>query len=322
MPSQPTNVYTPATQIGQREDLLDFIKNISPTERPFLSNINTGSRAQAVKVEWQTDVLAAAADNAQLDGQEFSAPAVTPTVRLGNYLQTFFKDVVIAGIAEEINTAGRRSEIAYQTTKMGKEMLNDLEHALTRNYASTAGAAASARHMASAESWITSNVQKAGAADGTSKGWQSGITTAPTDSSTVGAVSTTLLKAAIKGAWSSGGNPRFVLVGPTNKQNISQFSGIATLYKDVPGMGQAMIVDAADLYVSDFGEHMIVPSRFNRGRTVQVLDLECWEVRYLRRIQPIQIAKTGDSIKRKLVMDATLISKQEAGNAKIVDTTG
>lgn len=322
MPSQPTNVFTPATQIGRREDLLDFIKNISPTERPFLSNVRTGPRASAVKVEYQTDALAAAADNAALDGQEFSAPAVTPTVRLGSYLQTFHKDVVVAQIANEIDTAGRRSEISYQMTKKGQEMLNDAEHVMTQNYGSTAGAAASARHLASTESWITTNVQKAGAADGTSKGWQSGITTAPIDSSTVGAVSTTLLKAAIKGAWSSGGNPQFILVGPTNKQTMSGFGGVATLYKDIPGMQQAIIVDAADYYVSDFGQHMIVPSRFCRGRTVQVLDLECWEVRYLRRMTPVQIAKSGDSTKRMLIMDVTLLSKAENANAKIVDTNG
>ena len=317
MPSQPTNVFTGVDLVGGREDLLDMIKNISPTERPFLSGVRTGPRATALKVEWQTDVLAAAADNAQLDGQDFSSPGTTATVRLGNYLQTLSKDVVIAGIVDSLNKAGRRSEINYQVTKLSKELLNDLEHALTRNYASTAGASASARHMASTESWIATSVQKAGGADGTTKGWQSGITTAPADSSTTGAISTTLLKGAISDAWTQGGNPRMILVDAFNKEKISDFPGIATLYKDITN--KATIFDAADVYKSNFGEHMIVPSRFNRGRTVQVLDMQCWEVRYHRRITPIVIGKTGDSLKRKIVLDATLISLQEAASSKIAD---
>ncbi len=320
MPSQPTNLFGPADQIGQREDFLDFIKNISPTERPFLSNIRTGKRAKGVFVEHQTDVIRPAADNAAVDGQDFSSAAVAPTVRIGNYLQTLTENVVVAGISREIDLAGRRDELSYQLTLKGMAMMNDLEHIATNNYASTAGASDSARHMASTESWISSNVQKAGAADGTTKGWASGVVTSPADSSTVGALTSLLLKGAIKACWSAGGNATFVLCGGTNKETMSGFSGVATLYKDVPGMSQAVIVDGADVYVSNFGQHIIVPSRFVRARTVQIIDPNCWEIRYLRRMKTLNIGPSGDSFKRQLVMDATLLSLQEMASAKIVDT--
>ena len=53
--------------VGNREDLSDIIWNISPTATPFLSGI-TRNTATAVNHEWQTDSLAAPANNARVEG--------------------------------------------------------------------------------------------------------------------------------------------------------------------------------------------------------------------------------------------------------------
>ena len=56
----PSNTYQTYQSIGNREDLIDIIENISPVDTFVTSN--TGSkRATAVLHEWQTDALAAAA---------------------------------------------------------------------------------------------------------------------------------------------------------------------------------------------------------------------------------------------------------------------
>jgi len=59
------NTYLTFTAIGNREDLSDMIHDVSPTERPFMANAKT-TAATAVTHEWQTDVLAAAANNKRL----------------------------------------------------------------------------------------------------------------------------------------------------------------------------------------------------------------------------------------------------------------
>ena len=85
--------------------------------------------------------------------------------------------------------------------------------------------------------------------------------------------------------------------------------------------GQATIIGAADLYVSDFGQHRIVPSRFSRDRTVNVLDLNFWNVAYLRNMSRNPLAKSGDSTKEYLITEYTLVSKNEAASGKVADVT-
>ena len=51
--------------VGNREALLDKISNITPTDTPFISLIEE-TTVDSTLVEWQTQVLAAAAANAQV----------------------------------------------------------------------------------------------------------------------------------------------------------------------------------------------------------------------------------------------------------------
>lgn len=57
------NTFTTYASIGMREDLSDVIDMISPTETPFYS-LCRKSKCSARFFEWQTDALAAAANNA------------------------------------------------------------------------------------------------------------------------------------------------------------------------------------------------------------------------------------------------------------------
>src|SRR6478735_4624513 len=102
----PTNTYLTTAAIGNREDLTDVIYNIAPTETPFFSMIAKG-KATATLHEWQTQDLAAAANNEQAEGDDAVAVAVTPTVRLGNRTQISSKTVSVAGTQESVDKAGR-----------------------------------------------------------------------------------------------------------------------------------------------------------------------------------------------------------------------
>jgi hypothetical protein len=123
----------------------------------------------------------------------------------------------------------------------------------------------------------------------------------------------------VKQAWSVGGNPTFVMVGPVNKQRASGFAGNATLYRDTTGKKAASILGTAEVYISDFGEHKIVANRFSREATAHVLDLNYWGIAYLRPFFTKQLAKTGDADKAMLAVEYTLVSKNEAASAVIAD---
>src|SRR6478752_670368 len=104
------NTFTAFDAIGIREQLSDIIYNIAPTDTPFMSGIKKG-KADNVYFEWQTDTLAAAANNAQLDGDDVASfTAVTPTARLGNRTQISRKVFLISGTEQAVLKAGRKDE--------------------------------------------------------------------------------------------------------------------------------------------------------------------------------------------------------------------
>jgi hypothetical protein len=135
-----------------------------------------------------------------------------------------------------------------------------------------------------------------------------------------GAFNVTALKNTIAACWTAGGNPGIIMVGGSQKQTVSGFAGIATLYREAGSTAKGTaIVGAADLYISDFGEHRVVPNRFQRNRTAFVLDMDYWAVGYLRKVNQKEIARTGASLKRFIDVEFTLIARNPQSSGKIAD---
>lgn len=317
--AEPAGTFDTFASIGNREDLEDIIYDISPLETPFVTGV-ARMKANAVFHEWQTDVLAAAGSNQAIEGNDASVLTATPTVRLRNYTQILTKSVSVSGTQEAVNKAGRDSELAYQMAKRSKELKRDLEYASIRNQTSTAGTAGtSGRVMASVESWLTTYTSAGTGTAQTTPGYSGGTVAAPTDSSVAGTVTEAMLKKVIATVWTNGGDPGTLMVGPLTKQKISgSFTGIATRYRMTP-QGQADIISGVDLYVSDFGEHRLVPNRFMRDQNILVLDMEYWGIAYLRGFQSFDLAKTGDSIKRQILVEGTVVAKNPLASGKVVD---
>jgi hypothetical protein len=320
--SLPSSTFHTYELDGEREDLQDAIYRVDPTETPFTSKAAV-TKASAREHQWQTQALAAAAANRKMEGDDPTAKSITPTVVLKNVCQISEKTMIISETADEIDKAGRKSEVAYQVMLAGLELKRDMEYALTRNQASSAGGQGTARSLASVESWLATNKTSKGTGTAqTTPGFSGGYVAAPTDSTATGSFTESDLKFIIKEVWNAGGNPTTILVGPTAKQRISGFDGIATGTYNTSKEEQIAIIGAADVYVSDFGRHMIIPGRFNRDQTVLVLDMKFWAVAYLRRMKQRPLAKTGDSEKRQLITEFTLVSKNEKASGKIADVHG
>jgi hypothetical protein len=296
-----TNTFTTFDAKGIREDLSNIITNIAPEDVPYQSNIGRESISNSL-FEWQTDTLAAAAANKQLEGDDVASfDAVVATVRLQNYAQISRKTIVLSATEEVVNKAGRRSELAYQIAKRGSELKRDQEFTFLNGAVAAAGSTSVARGTASLGAFIKTNVDKA--SDGTNPSY----TTLPNSARTDGTVRTfteTILKNVIQQVWAAGGTPKILMVGPVNKQRVSGFTGIASARYNINGGDRpATIVGSADLYVSDFGQVAIVPNRFQRERDAWVLDPEYAKVTTLRPYQQIELAKTGDADKRMLIVE-------------------
>lgn len=323
---QPSNLYDSYDAIGQREDISDLIHNISPTETPFLSMIGTASAGQRFH-QWQTDVLASPSGaNAAIEGNEAVLVEPTPTVLVGNYTQISTKIFGVSGTVEVTEKYGRDSEIAYQAAKAARELKTDVDMAMTGvNQASVAGDSTTARRSGSLEAWIETNDSLGGGA-GASGGFSGGIVAARTDGTTR-AFTSALLDTVIQGCWSSGGKPSVILAGPSQKTALSKFDGIgntsgaSTTRTDRAG---GTIYATMDVYASNFGQLRVVPSRHIRqtssiDRNVFVVDPEYAKVAYLRPWQQFDLAKTGDSIRREMLVEWTLEVCNEKAHGLVAD---
>lgn len=297
---------------GIREDLADIIYNIAPTDTPFMSNVGKGS-ASGTYHEWQTDDLTAAADNKVAEGAAAPAAESVATVRVGNYTQIASKTVSVSGSNEAADAAGRASQMAYQLAKKGMELKRDMEKTLVgTDKAQVAGAAAgTARELGSVTSWLGTNcLVGAGGAAPTGNGTD--IATGGTDRDFTEA----LLTEVVEDCWVQGGTPSIIMCNAFQKAKITAFTGNATRYKDV---GDKTIVNAVDVYVSDYGELAVVPNRFMLNETVLVLQPDMFSVDTYRDFQTNDIAKTGDFESKQLLVEYTLASKNEAASGAIRD---
>jgi len=315
-----TNTFTKYDAVGIREDLANVIFNISPQTTPFVSNMTKRRKVTNTFFEWQTDSLAAAAANAQIDGDDLSSyTAVTATSRLGNYTQILRKDFIIAdNLGGAMDLAGRRSEIAYQLAKKGDELKRDMEYNLCGvNQAAVAGNSSTARKTASLSAFIKTNTSRGtGGADPTVS---SGVVNAAATDGTQRAITEALLKTVLQSVWTQGGEPKMAMVGPHVKTVISGFAGIAAQRYMAPSDSPTTIIGAADVYMSDFGSVQIVPSRFSRARDCYIVDPDMCELATLRPIQSEELAKTGDATKYMLLAEVGLQVNQEAGLGVVAD---
>jgi hypothetical protein len=312
--AQVTNTFSTYDAVGEREDLSDIIYSIAPTDTPFMSGI-AKEQAAAIFHEWQTDSLASASSsNAHIEGDEISFAAPTATTRLGNRTQISRKAVIVSGTLDVVSKAGRNNELAYQISKISKELKRDMETILTANQAPVTGDDSNARKLAGLESWLKTNTDKGGGsgADPTTSG-----TNARTDG-TQRAFTEAQLKSVIKKCWDEGGDPNMVMLGSFNKQKLSGFTGGSTRFDPAENK---RLVASVDVYESDFGALQVVPNRFSRARSAYVLQPDLFSVAFLRDFQLMDLAKSGDATKQALIAEYTLVSKNEKASGGIFDLT-
>lgn len=297
----PANTFTTYTAIGNREDLIDVITNISPVDTFFTSN--TGStRATARFHEWQTDVLEDAAANKVIEGGDASTVAITPSVREGNYTQILRKVYQISDTQEAVDAAGRGSEIGYQTAQRMKALARDIEYAFIINSSSASGATGTARQLKGLAGWIsTTNTTGTGTADEV--------------------LTETMLNDNLSAIWAQGGFPSTVLCGSFQKRKISNFS---TNTRDVAASAKEL-TRAVDVYQSDFGTVTVRLHHQINTTSPSILyvlgDMGLWVKAWLRPVKREELARTSSSRRFMIEAEVTLESRQEKGSGKITELT-
>lgn len=323
---------------GIREDLEDVIWDLFPEDTWAVSNLDKVD-ATDTSHQWLAQQLAAAAANAQTEGDDATFTSLTSPSRFNNQLQILSKTFLVSDTLEATKRAGRGSEVARGAMVKMRELKRDLEFALTRNSTLNTATSTTGRTMAGMECWIggylnnafvgttvtasTSVASTTTAQTTTTPALTSGNPggTAPTDGTTTAALTATNLNLALQGAWSNGGDPSIILCGANQKTAIDGFTSIATRFVDVDAATQSPIIGAANVYVSDYGRHTVVLHRYMRASVVLCLDPNYWAVAFLRRPMSRELARTGDGTKYQIITEATLVARNWQSSSKIVALT-
>ena len=316
--AQPSNTFDSYDVKGIREDLENVIYDISPEETPFYSSLKK-VKASNTYHEWQTDSLRSSEANAHIEGDDTVGEARTATVRLGNYCQIFKNAVIIPDTDEGLDKAGRAAEMAYQVLKIAKEQKLDIEKALFDNNKYEVGSATAARELAGCGAYVSSNVANIGGSGGANPTGSVPGNTARTDG-TATVFTQADFDTVMQGIWESGGNPDTVYLSAFQMNLALGFTGYNNQRSHIEATSKT-VVKAVDIYVTPWGTVEFTPSRENRGRDVWIMDSDHWAVGVLRPTKNTELAKTGDSTKRQVLTELTLISKNEAASGLVADCT-
>ena len=231
-------------------------------------------------------------------------------MRLSNRTQISTKNVTVSGTQKAVLSAGRgKDEMSYQMLLSSKELKRDIEVGLTQN----STAAATPRGTRGLVGWAGDNVD-AGAGY-VAPVYTTATGTAQTDG-TLRAFTEAQLKNVLQKIFTAGGEADTILVSPLAKQTFSGFTGNSTRFDK--GEDKKLYA-SIDVYVSDFGELTVIPSRFQRTRDVWVLDSSKWNLAWLRPYETNDLAATGDAVKKQIVCEYALEALQPKSSGAILD---
>jgi len=279
--------------IGNREDLTDVIATITLHDTPLFSGLEK-VKANGRTHEWQIDTLSTGADNAQIEGADFTFAIPAARTRTSNNTQIFTKQLEVSETQRAVSVAGLEDEYAYQMEKRMKEIATDIEKALITGTGNS-GASGTGRRLKGFLSFITTNVETG---TGTAAHY----------------LTETLYNNLLQSIWASGGRPDNTYVNGFQKRQISSFSTPNTRYVDMDNSNK--LKNTVSAYESDFGVQTINLDPFMDTDKTLVLQKDMNKIAVLRGIKPVDVATIGDAKRGALVGELTLEVRNEAADGK------
>lgn len=268
-----------------REDLSDFISNLSPTENTLYSGLGK-VKAQQPYHQWLNDTLRTVGTNAQVEGFTPTYASRTRPTRTGNYTQIISAEVEVTETEREALQAGFADRYSYEMEKAMTEWVDDAEYALMRGGLAS-GTGSAARYM---------------------RGFKAAVTTVVTSQSGV-SLSETTLNDYFQNTWNTSRVfPDEVYVGGTLKRRISGFTAGTTKFTKVE---DKRLINTASVYEGDFGVVKILLHRYitvsgDVGNDILGIKNDLNKVAQLRPPKHTPMAKQSDSTRGMIVGEITL----------------
>ena len=361
--------------VSEREDLANFITMITRDETPFTASIGK-TKATAIYHEWQTDELEAPGNSRIGEGTDWIAPTAdgsggtgaTPATgakfavsgpnrtRLGNYTQINGKTIAVSGTRRAVDQAGVADEYAYQLKKRGTELRRDVEFDMihAHNISNAVGSQnANSRSAGGYSSFINSTATcnyvgefEAPSAATTGAGTDNEGTAIPrgsinagTTAPARGSLALTDIDQVMQKIYEEGGKATKVMVSPKIRRDFSDLMVSDTgVKREIGTSGQ--LRQSVDVYMSDFGDIMVVPNYImglsnvhtailgdghastafsGNGRpdmadfAAYIYDPMWFSTAYLRSLQEVDVGQKGDSTVGMMVEECTLEVRNPKG---------
>ena len=345
--------YTSPQESGKtKENLEARINLLSQMETPFYSMIGRGTtqstRAQLIREELNPFV-----ENRQVEGFDFPTndADISPTVdgdeRDDFYTHIFAKTVAVTG-SQQANTTVSvtgKKELAEQLALRGMELKRDVEWALVGsksargavgsatdqlsgqlaqngapagNYSGAAGSASAARTLTDYWNQCSSDTT-------TQAG--TGAVSDYSNANAANAFTEAQINSVARSLYETGGlsynqgnsqvkNASSLIMSPRKKIVMDTFlDAHANTRRDIGNM--KMLNHSYTKYGSSFGDFAIIPDQFCSNVDVAVFNPQNIKWVTYRPMHTQEIAKIGDSERRQIVMEGTLISRHEGANGRI-----
>lgn len=315
--AQPTGVYSAydasgSTGVGKgnREDLVNTVYDISPTDTPLLTALPR-SKAEAVLHEWTTHALASAAANEKIEGDDATIDVETAKTRLNNRTVISNKVAGVTETQQAVSKVGMQDAMAEAMSYKLKELKRDMELMINANTAKVAGNDSTARKTAGFPTWITNAATVIGAnptgdgSDTATNGTQRPLTEG-------------LMLEASQLTYDSGGSPNLLVVGTFNKRVVSSFAGNQNRNVDADAK---KLVNSISVYEDDFNTLKVVADRFGVSRNALLIDTEYAAIAYLRSFDTWDLAKTGSSNRKQIETEWALEVRNPLAHGAIRDLT-
>ncbi|MBF4178906.1 SU10 major capsid protein [Lelliottia nimipressuralis] len=299
---------------GVKESIADWISNISPRDFPFQSMIGKASTSQP-KFEWQTDADEAVdANNALMEGFEFSDldDTFAKTNVMTGYTQKMGKAVKVTGDADAQSAWGRGKESNYQAEKKARALKRDLEYALLNNGKSVAEVkGTSPRKLGGYQSMISS-IDGGTTVIGDPLTDVKTLITSASDKPTEQDIWD-----ALAALWATGGKPEVLMISDTMKDVISgmqEGEHRSRVFENTPEFSIEVntLTDALGQTVK------VVYNRNMPANTVYIFNADDWAAVMFRAPQTEVQGKSGDYIRSVLHMDVGLRHRNPWASAAIL----
>jgi hypothetical protein len=282
----------------RREDLSDFVSNVSPKETPLLSGLGKAGDATNTLHEYLLDTFASAAANAQVEAVAFTTTDHTMPSRLNNNCQIFADWVLISGTELAVNPAPG-DPMKYQIMKNMVEHAKDIELALVAG-SRASGSSGVARQLVGVINSISTNA------------------TARNSGASLGETTFNDIMEMIYQATDQVADE--IYVGGTLKRDISGFTAGTTKNMD---QEDRRLIRPVDVYESDFGLHKIflhrnVPNGAN-AKALLAINSKYEKIAWLsgRRTKFERLSKDGDRERGQIVSELTSEHRAQAANAYV-----